>query len=249
MSIAARMSSVNGSSPRGRGTPLPPRDAVPPARFIPARAGNTCSRPRSIRSTPVHPRAGGEHFRAPLHAHVHGGSSPRGRGTRWGCAPGSCAPRFIPARAGNTMDGTAANQLRTVHPRAGGEHARHSYHGRSKGGSSPRGRGTPRDPPLGRGGLGFIPARAGNTTSARLSRSRRPVHPRAGGEHWDALTALSDSTGSSPRGRGTRSLEIPDDVPDRFIPARAGNTRRSSRRSMPPSVHPRAGGEHNPRKF
>ena len=51
----------NGSSPRGRGTPDRLRSDVEPARFIPARAGNTSGTGRRPSKTTVHPRAGGEH--------------------------------------------------------------------------------------------------------------------------------------------------------------------------------------------
>ena len=51
-------------------------------------------------------------------------------------------------------------------------------------------------------------------------------------------------SGSSPRGRGTRT-PIPRRRPrHRFIPARAGNTRPPTRPLPRPPVHPRAGGEH-----
>ena len=56
------------------------------------------------------------------------------------------------------------------------------------------------------------------------------------------------STGSSPRGRGTRTVGTVEAFPRRyrFIPARAGNTLgRTPFARMPSSaVHPRAGGEH-----
>ena len=51
--------------------------------------------------------------------------------------------------------------------------------------------------------------------------------------------------GSSPRRRGTRARHDTRIHRDRFIPAQAGNTAASGRRSGRPSVHPRAGGEHN----
>ena len=91
-----------GSSPRGRGT----RRCVGPGddldRFIPAWAGNTSRRGR-IRPTPsVHPRVGGEHFRATPLLTTFYGSSPRGRGTRRRARGETALRRFIPAWAGNT---------------------------------------------------------------------------------------------------------------------------------------------------
>ena len=140
--------------------------------------------------------------------------------------------RFIPARAGNTFPASRrCASLRTVHPRAGGEHPLAQVVTRVRqAGSSPRGRGTRRHGErLHREDHRFIPARAGNTASraahsgsngssprgrgTRDSRSRRgasgmTVHPRAGGEHVRC--------GSNSRSATTR-----------FIPARAGNTPRA----------------------
>ena len=51
--------------------------------------------------------------------------------------------------------------------------------------------------------------------------------------------------GSSPRGRGTPKLPLEAPGHPRFIPARAGNTRRHGGRPRRWTVHPRAGGEHS----
>ena len=53
-----------------------------------------------------------------------------------------------------------------------------------------------------------------------------PVHPRAGGEHTLSATRTVAETGSSPRGRRTRRRLVTQIARQRFIPARAGNTRR-----------------------
>ena len=72
-----------GSSPRGRGTHQCGRSSPAPYRFIPAWAGNawwgSCG---SIWQT-VHPRVGGERMIRAATNCIVGGSSPRGRGTRW----------------------------------------------------------------------------------------------------------------------------------------------------------------------
>ena len=52
---------AGGSSPRGRGTLSLIHDGDSSNRFIPARAGNTCSKGRLRPRVTVHPRAGGEH--------------------------------------------------------------------------------------------------------------------------------------------------------------------------------------------
>ena len=149
----------------------------------------------------VHPRAGG--------------------GTLEGGRTGRPTNRFIPARAGNTARSTSSQSRRSVHPRAGGEHAKSRRARAASIGSSPRGRGTRRwrPGPACRGR--FIPARAGNTSIGRTRSTPitvhpraggepgsveswscgGAVHPRAGGEHLWSLTAPASEHGSSPRGR------------------------------------------------
>ena len=51
-------------------------------------------------------------------------------------------------------------------------------------------------------------------------------------------------SGSSPLARGTHPVLLEHLVPLRFIPARAGNTRRRGRLRAPRAVHPRSRGEH-----
>ena len=152
------------------------------------------------------------------------GSSPRERGTRIEADADTIDTRFIPARAGNTISCRTRLALPSVHPRASGEHVPALRLVGSKGGSSPRERGTR---PAGVSHLGdwrFIPARAGNTRNANPCTGFSPVHPRASGEHGNARRGCGSGGGSSPRERGTlkhgayRRLNLP--------------------------VHPRASGEH-----
>ena len=153
---------VAGSSPRGRGTLVPPSDRPAGQRFIPARAGNANHRRCSTGATSVHPRAGGERAIIGSIRWRANGSSPRGRGTLdAGLGIGS-ALRFIPARAGNAP--TPGIQPTAVS------------------GSSPRGRGTRRPADRRPAPRRFIPARAGNAQSGAVPRGLCPVHPRAGGE-------------------------------------------------------------------
>ena len=233
-----------GSSPRGRGTHIPRHGDRDGARFIPARAGNTRSTPRSASRASVHPRAGGEHAGTGLRHGLRSGSSPRGRGTPLRDPLVGAADRFIPARAGNTPCAPASGARRSVHPRAGGEHEAAICVPNAIAGSSPRGRGT-RLGLIACAALGrFIPARAGNTSRRPSPMRAAPVHPRAGGEHVGRDCLAHRAVGSSPRGRGTRAPVAGCLASDRFIPARAGNTiTRASRAAFNP-VHPRAGGEH-----
>ncbi|END78171.1 hypothetical protein ECP02994832_3289 [Escherichia coli P0299483.2] len=55
-----------------------------------------------------------------------GGLSPLARGTRCGSINWSANPRFIPAGAGNTRQGTITEVRTTVYPRWRGEHTKHT---------------------------------------------------------------------------------------------------------------------------
>ena len=221
---------VDGSSPRGRGTPVRWRHDLVVDRFIPARAGNTMPGYSWRKFDSVHPRAGGEHIGGRSHPPPMSGSSPRGRGTL-GYRPFHPSYfRFIPARAGNTLSRLPQASRVPVHPRAGGEHGSGTTSRAAQYGSSPRGRGT-RGPTPDRNPKGrFIPARAGNTRTYTRSKPEGPVHPRAGGEHADAGTRVRTRSGSSPRGRGTHRSDDEVLSLSRFIPARAGNTCRAPSR-------------------
>ena len=155
-----------GSSPRMRGTHRPPEPDGRDGRFIPAYAGNTGTGAGKSESAPVHPRVCGEH--APAHGvpRERPGSSPRMRGTHAGGGPEGQGRRFIPAYAGNTPGMSLVRARKAVHPRVCGEHR--SWRGRERRscGSSPRMRGTLEWQRSISGKTRFIPAYAGNTSSA-----------------------------------------------------------------------------------
>ena len=173
-------------------------------RFIPACAGNTPRRDRPSRPAAVHPRVCGEHVSSLFQFDYIGGSSPRVRGTRSACFV-SCA-------------------CSTVHPRVCGEHSRCPEMAETVTGSSPRVRGTQQHDFDDVARCRFIPACAGNTTSACPRWLPSPVHPRVCGEHGEA---------------DVLPLQL-----DRFIPACAGNTIPSTRSLATTTVHPRVCGEH-----
>ena len=135
---------VYGSSPRLRGTRACAAFCAIGTRFIPALAGNT--EPVTLRypSSPVHPRACGEHSSFVFDDWPGDGSSPRLRGTRTCPAFGAFGTRFIPALAGNTIFVISAIGVNPVHPRACGEHRSAASPVKCFDGSSPRLRGTPR---------------------------------------------------------------------------------------------------------
>ncbi len=70
------------------------------------------------------------------------------------------------------------------------------------------------------------------------------VHPRERGEHFNGNKKCYRVTGSSPRARGTHLLNRFWSLPDRFIPASAGNTPSLMVPVDAYSVHPRERGEH-----
>ena len=152
-----------------RGTRCARRRRSARSRFIPARAGNTAIRPRRLSRAAVHPRACGEHRAGTHHYRRAPGSSPRVRGTLDQFTATPPLLRFIPARAGNTDLPGAVKPHPPVHPRACGEHGVPLPWERGRAGSSPRVRGTPQNASATKARIRFIPARAGNTFSARCS--------------------------------------------------------------------------------
>ena len=71
--------------------------------------------------------------------------------------------RFIPAYAGNTIDGGGEVARQAVHPRLRGEHAGEGHDIETRHGSSPLTRGTPHLTEAQLQDHRFIPAYAGNT--------------------------------------------------------------------------------------
>ena len=126
----------------------------------------------------------------------------------------------------------------------------------SRGGSSPRVRGTDTRHELtprvrGTGALSrgvgalprFIPAGAGNSERPCAQRATISVHPRGCGEQYHFLHHGMKSTGSSPRVRGTATAIAGAVGTARFIPAGAGNSFRVRDVSLAIAVHPRGCGE------
>ncbi len=90
----------------------------------------------------------------------------------------------------------------------------------------------------------FIPAHAGNTSSAPPTRRYAAVHPRSRGEHAHIERIAEWEDGSSPLTRGTHAISAIAVGRVRFIPAHAGNTSRWTSGSGLRTVHPRSRGEH-----
>ena len=151
--------------------------------------------------------------------------------------------RFIPAPAGNALCACLCQGLSPVHPRACGERSLSGSACSSSNGSSPRLRGTLFWESDNADSLRFIPAPAGNATTASICRKWVPVHPRACGERVVGMINYYPQFGSSPRLRGTQRPHQTAIPRYRFIPAPAGNARPSNDTCRAPTVHPRACGE------
>ena len=217
------MSTNTGSSPRGRGKLSIGVSFRVVLGLIPAWAGKTGTRAPRLPRGPAHPRVGGENQSARSGTPTKSGSSPRGRGKLVLCLP-SCV-------------------VTVAHPRVGGENEVTCVGVAGVGGSSPRGRGK-RDRRRERRTLWrLIPAWAGKTAVPRCRTSRRPAHPRVGGENAGVAGLDDYGRGSSPRGRGKRMPSGPPLAILRLIPAWAGKTPGYRSCFHTTTAHPRVGGE------
>ena len=107
----------------------------------------------------------GEHFVGSSEVVPEGGSSPHTRGTRY-CTNNECETfRFIPAYAGNEVDGGRKQRILSVHPRIRGEREQRRRRHGCVFGSSPHTRGTIDQDGRREAGCRFIPAYAGNENS------------------------------------------------------------------------------------
>ena len=131
----------------------------------------------------------------------------------------------------------------TVHPRWRGEQRSSSVASGMDSGSSPLARGTADPEGAQRGDRRFIPAGAGNSTTALLRKSWLTVHPRWRGEQVLAKASRSSLPGSSPLARGTGRFVKWNEPPTRFIPAGAGNRLLEALEGLAEAVHPRWRGE------
>ena len=111
-------------------------------------------------------------------------------------------------------------------------------------GSSPRMRGTPRRHASHRGGVGIIPAYAGNTITLSAMHEAYWDHPRVCGEHATGASTQVNCTGSSPRMRGTPVVPPAYPTFTGIIPAYAGNTVSARMLRHSARDHPRICGEH-----
>ena len=132
-----------GPSPRGRGHRPNHPDQRAISGSIPARAGSPAPPPIRLKTTRVHPRAGGVTLRKARRSPAGRGPSPRGRGHLEAWLFKAARRGSIPARAGSPrLPGRCGGGAR-VHPRAGGVTPDQPNTRHSDKGPSPRGRGHP----------------------------------------------------------------------------------------------------------
>ena len=171
------------------------------------------------------------------------GSSPRGRGKQRRRPRRPQRAGLIPAWAGKTETSRSSGPGIWAHPRVGGENPSSERLEARGAGSSPRGRGKHlacvEDDFIVR----LIPAWAGKTARRADHRSRRPAHPRVGGENGVEPPDVCEGHGSSPRGRGKHEVRLACLRVDRLIPAWAGKTSSFSLLAGAVRAHPRVGGE------
>ena len=172
------------------------------------------------------------------------GSSPLARGTRCDEVDKGPGMGLIPARAGNTAWSRSAAWPSWAHPRSRGEHSGHEWKISMSLGSSPLARGTPVPPGSRRRAGGLIPARAGNTVPPPARGRGNRAHPRSRGEHERPHPFDQEIVGSSPLARGTRNGVRVACRSGGLIPARAGNTKITTRANTAFRAHPRSRGEH-----
>ena len=152
--------------------------------------------------------------------------------------------RFIPAGAGNTVDGEFFIAGAPVYPRWRGEHDRPRHLAVADQGLSPLARGTLLQCQQSFPDCRFIPAGAGNTRRWHRQTPVLSVYPRWRGEHYRDRFWNLQRGGLSPLARGTHVAILPFPMWQRFIPAGAGNTNGTSAAIAWRAVYPRWRGEH-----
>ena len=233
-----------GSSPRMRGTLAWHASAAMATGIIPAYAGNTTTARHQPSDRWDHPRVCGEHADKAGGDLDYPGSSPRMRGTLSVTLTFGNSNGIIPAYAGNTSHTRKSLTVKWDHPRVCGEHTRVLTDIDQQLGSSPRMRGTLCFHEIVLHDTGIIPAYAGNTRIFEIRWWYARDHPRVCGEHRPRRRVRYTCSGSSPRMRGTLTVQYLGLGYSGIIPAYAGNTKRWSAYAYDAGDHPRVCGEH-----
>ena len=231
-----------GLSPRVRGNPHPPHRKVKREGSIPACAGEP-SPPRPAKSIRrVYPRVCGGTVGSRHSNHPAAGLSPRVRGNPAGTAGAAARRGSIPACAGEPPKVGRSARWAGVYPRVcGGTGLPRTGHERHQG-LSPRVRGNLVRDDVADGGIGSIPACAGEPTRACRRGRLHGVYPRVCGGTLNGEALAFRFEGLSPRVRGNRGRN--GEVAQRpgSIPACAGEPRRRSTVGGWSRVYPRVCG-------
>ena len=172
----------------------------------------------------------------------HCGSSPLARGLPSGPIPPDEGKGIIPARAGFTQQPGRSWSRCPDHPRSRGVYWKVAPGRGISPGSSPLARGLLDRIPEPGHHRGIIPARAGFTRPRRCRSCGPPDHPRSRGVYAFCRSMWAVIFGSSPLARGLPVPRVAGVQEPRIIPARAGFTRRRSRRFSSRRDHPRSRG-------
>ena len=135
-----------------------------------------------------------------------------------------CHVGIIPAHAGLTASLLGSRLPPGDHPRACGAHGKRRGGHTAGRGSSPRMRGSRSLFMVKNMQLGIIPAHAGLTLVNELIPHRYRDHPRACGAHLPGPSRERPGAGSSPRMRGSQTLQALRYQLRGIIPAHAGLT-------------------------
>ena len=213
---------AQGLSPRGRGNQRPENLESFPHRSIPAWAGEPGTRLLVATQEEVYPRVGGGTRTNGTGGPAGVGLSPRGRGEPSKCR---CLPCVLP-----------------VYPRVGGGTVVQTTYPNTHGGLSPRGRGNRRPGARTERYIRSIPAWAGEPPMTHSHNPEMRVYPRVGGGTTADTEDAESIQGLSPRGRGNPDCTPVNLVPERSIPAWAGEPCPKCATAVAKEVYPRVGG-------
>ena len=232
-----------GSSPLTRGKRRFAPQLLPISRLIPAHAGKTIQRCKTMMVDRAHPRSRGENDLVEQLRSEGLGSSPLTRGKPRPWRRSLRSGRLIPAHAGKTRTVVPSTAARRAHPRSRGENSIVVGMVREGMGSSPLTRGKRRAGIATSFAHGLIPAHAGKTLSGSARANPRRAHPRSRGENHRRSAPNGIKNGSSPLTRGKRQAGRHEAHADRLIPAHAGKTGSRRSRTGQTRAHPRSRGE------
>ena len=231
-----------GLSPRVRGNHRRCGLRPDPRGSIPACAGEPLRGKSQAVQGRVYPRVCGGTILRHLRQFSRKGLSPRVRGNPAHSAGHTQSERSIPACAGEPACWSRESLILAVYPRVcGGTSSHFAVSWRDKG-LSPRVRGNPTAQPEDPWVQRSIPACAGEPYRLDVFRGDRRVYPRVCGGTWSVRNGTRRATGLSPRVRGNLPRSYITIIPERSIPACAGEPLPATIRSSPRAVYPRVCG-------